>query len=138
MAVLACRVGIFSRKHRTHSTNQSQPVLRCSFCHKNEQCVRKLIAGPTVFICNECVDCCNDIIADDARLAAAAVVDGEPASERAEIPASEPVVQCALCRMPVTASDGLSIQNRGLLCVWCLDEIEAAIDERPQQRSDEA
>ena len=40
-------------------------VLRCSFCNKDQNDVRKLIAGPTVFICDECVDVCNDIIADD-------------------------------------------------------------------------
>src|SRR5881628_2918936 len=42
-------------------------VLRCSFCNKDQNDVRKLIAGPTVFICDECVEVCNDIIADDNR-----------------------------------------------------------------------
>jgi len=42
-------------------------ILRCSFCNKDQNDVRKLIAGPTVFICNECVEVCNDIIADDNK-----------------------------------------------------------------------
>ena len=42
-------------------------VLRCSFCNKDQSDVRKLIAGPTVFICDECVEVCNEIIADDNR-----------------------------------------------------------------------
>ena len=42
-------------------------VLRCSFCNKDQNDVRKLIAGPTVFICDECVEVCNDIIADDNK-----------------------------------------------------------------------
>jgi len=42
-------------------------VLRCSFCNKDQNDVRKLIAGPTVFICDECVEVCNDIIADDSK-----------------------------------------------------------------------
>ncbi len=42
-------------------------VLRCSFCNKDQNDVHKLIAGPTVFICDECVAVCNDIIADDNR-----------------------------------------------------------------------
>src|SRR6188768_307088 len=42
-------------------------VLRCSFCNKDQNDVRKLIAGPTVFVCDECVEVCNDIIADDSR-----------------------------------------------------------------------
>ncbi len=36
--------------------------MRCSFCGKDQNSVKKLIAGPSVFICNECVDLCNDII----------------------------------------------------------------------------
>ena len=40
-------------------------ALRCSFCNKTQNDVRKLIAGPTVFICDECVKVCNDIIDDD-------------------------------------------------------------------------
>ncbi len=39
--------------------------LRCSFCGKNQDEVKKLIAGPTVYICDECVDLCNDIIAEE-------------------------------------------------------------------------
>ncbi len=48
--------------------NGDSEVLRCSFCNKDQNDVRKLIAGPTVFICDECVDVCNDIIADDRRV----------------------------------------------------------------------
>ena len=40
-------------------------ALRCSFCNKNQRDVRKLIAGPTVYICDECVDICLDIIAEE-------------------------------------------------------------------------
>ena len=43
-------------------------ILRCSFCNKDQNDVRKLIAGPTVFICDECVEVCNEIIADDRKL----------------------------------------------------------------------
>jgi ATP-dependent Clp protease ATP-binding subunit ClpX len=40
-------------------------ILRCSFCSKSQNDVKKLIAGPNVYICDECVDVCNEIIADD-------------------------------------------------------------------------
>jgi ATP-dependent Clp protease ATP-binding subunit ClpX len=43
----------------------SSDVLRCSFCNKSQREVRKLIAGPNVYICDECVDICLDIIAED-------------------------------------------------------------------------
>ena len=42
------------------------PALHCSFCGKSQVEVTKLIAGPTVFICNECVEMCNDVIAGRA------------------------------------------------------------------------
>ena len=53
-------------------------VLRCSFCNKDQNDVRKLIAGPSVFICDECVEVCNDIIADDSRLEGRATRAGLP------------------------------------------------------------
>jgi len=42
--------------------------LTCSFCGKKQEEVRKLIAGPTVYICDECIELCNDIIAEETRL----------------------------------------------------------------------
>jgi len=45
-------------------------ILKCSFCNKDQNDVQKLIAGPTVFICDECVEVCNDIISDDNKSAA--------------------------------------------------------------------
>jgi ATP-dependent Clp protease ATP-binding subunit ClpX len=45
--------------------NKDGSILRCSFCGKTQDEVRKLIAGPTVYICNECVDLCTDIIAEE-------------------------------------------------------------------------
>jgi ATP-dependent Clp protease ATP-binding subunit ClpX len=43
---------------------KDEAALKCSFCGKGHNEVKKLIAGPTVYICNECVDLCNEIIAD--------------------------------------------------------------------------
>jgi ATP-dependent Clp protease ATP-binding subunit ClpX len=47
-------------------------TLRCSFCGKSQNEVKKLIAGPTVYICNECIDICNEIITDDQQQETAA------------------------------------------------------------------
>jgi ATP-dependent Clp protease ATP-binding subunit ClpX len=47
-------------------------TLRCSFCGKSQNEVKKLIAGPTVYICNECIDICNEIITDDQQTEAMA------------------------------------------------------------------
>ncbi|MDO9601720.1 MAG: ClpX C4-type zinc finger protein, partial [Rhodocyclaceae bacterium] len=43
-----------------------EKLLYCSFCGKSQHEVKKLIAGPSVFICDECIDLCNDIVRDDA------------------------------------------------------------------------
>src|SRR5260370_157997 len=51
-----------SRKDSHHHGN-----LSCSFCGKGQREVRKLIAGPTVYICDECIKLCNDIIADESE-----------------------------------------------------------------------
>ncbi len=48
--------------------------LRCSFCGKNQDEVRRLIAGPTVYICDECIDLCNDIILEEGTNEKAAVM----------------------------------------------------------------
>lgn len=42
-------------------------VLYCSFCGKSQHEVRKLIAGPSVYICDECVELCNDIIREELQ-----------------------------------------------------------------------
>ena len=52
--------------------------LHCSFCGKGQHEVQKLIAGPSTFICNECIDLCVDIIKDEGAKAGAKVVGGVP------------------------------------------------------------
>ena len=53
------------------STSEDGKLLYCSFCGKSQNEVRKLIAGPSVFICDECVDLCNDIIREEIQETAA-------------------------------------------------------------------
>ena len=60
------------------SKNESdEKLLYCSFCGKSQHEVKKLIAGPSVFICDECVDLCNDIIREEAQTA-----DGEKVRDK--------------------------------------------------------
>ena len=56
----------------------SKNTLYCSFCGKSQHEVRKLIAGPTVFICDECVELCNDIIREETKTALVKTKDGVP------------------------------------------------------------
>jgi len=55
-----------------------EEILRCSFCGKSQNEVKKLIAGPSVYICNECIDICNEIINDDEQTEAATVHSALP------------------------------------------------------------
>lgn len=60
------------------SNNDSKNTLYCSFCGKSQHEVRKLIAGPTVFICDECVELCNDIIKEETKSSLSKSGDGVP------------------------------------------------------------
>src|SRR6478609_4905546 len=51
--------------HTGDSGDKNGKLLYCSFCGKSQHEVKKLIAGPSVFICDECVDLCNDIIREE-------------------------------------------------------------------------
>ncbi len=92
----------------------SDEALRCSFCNKSQREVKKLVAGPTVFICDDCVEICVDIIAEDrmydtakkSRLSLEAVrekldrtVVGQPGAKRA--------LSAALTHHAVSAAAGI-------------------------------
>ncbi len=59
-------------------SGDSKNVLYCSFCGKSQHEVRKLIAGPTVFICDECVELCMDIIREESKTTLVKSRDGVP------------------------------------------------------------
>ena len=58
--------------------SDSKNTLYCSFCGKSQHEVRKLIAGPTVFICDECVELCMDIIREETKTSGLKATDGVP------------------------------------------------------------
>src|SRR6185436_7422854 len=60
------------------SGSDSKNTLYCSFCGKSQHEVRKLIAGPTVFICDECVELCMDIIREEHKTTLVRSRDGVP------------------------------------------------------------
>jgi ATP-dependent Clp protease ATP-binding subunit ClpX len=61
--------------------SDSGKLLFCSFCGKNQNEVRRLIAGPSVYICDECVDLCNDIISEEAQ-----TNESESSSDKLPVP----------------------------------------------------
>jgi hypothetical protein len=105
--------------------------LRCSFCDKTSAQVRKLIAGPEVYICDECVQVCVEIIEEGARLQSAPEASSVAEAEAAVAgtPGSS-TVWCSLCGSPAQLEDALAVPSRGFLCAGCTDVIEVAVAER--------
>ena len=104
--------------------------IHCSFCEKSRHDVRKIIAGRSANICDECVEVCNDITADDSRFddgTGTVVIEPPPADMAVAPVAGGLAVRCSLCQTPVPIHDLLPIQNRGALCPGCVAEIQATI-----------
>ncbi len=94
------------------------PKLHCSFCGKSQDRVRKLIAGPAVHICDECVDLCNEILEREAE------ADSPP--DRAA--ALHTIASCALCRLPKDVTELRMIAEKGVLCVECIDTVRSTAE----------
>jgi ClpX C4-type zinc finger len=125
---------------KTRRPAQPKELLRCSFCGKNEKDVRKLVAGPAVFICDECVQICVDVMKDDtrgsagqddtpqaqearARAAAERLNRDDVAAPSVEVPAWH--VRCPLCEIIVPTEGAIPITGRGVLCRPCVLVIQA-------------
>jgi hypothetical protein len=103
--------------------------LRCSFCNKHQDEVQKLIAGPSVFICDDCVGVCNEILsgnpfdvppADQRKHPALDALEGKGDGQ------SEPD-SCSICRTAIDPDLALALPERGVLCEHCVAEIEDAL-----------
>ena len=119
----------FKRSYYESDSEQDQQrkPLVCSFCGKSQDEVRKLIAGPTVYICNECIDLCNDIIRDEADF-------DQPVSENAAEPKEtrqKPI--CALCTQPRGLTDLVHIAAGMRLCTVCLEAIHTVTEQREKK-----
>jgi hypothetical protein len=85
-----------------------------------------------VFICDQCVQVCVDILAHDARL------EAEVAQGVASVAKPTPVwtasARCTLCRMPVVLEEALGVESRALLCRGCVAAIQAAAAEADKEQ----
>ncbi len=113
---------------KTRIRTRDEPALRCSFCNKAQAKVRKLIAGPTAFICDECIQVCNDIIRAENESSPTAVAP--PTSSSTYLTR---VVTCKLCVMQLPLEDALVISERGFLCPGCSGEVEAALAQKRER-----
>jgi hypothetical protein len=90
-------------------------ILRCSFCTKTQNDVRKLIAGPKVHICDECIDLCIDILSEDLRK--------KPQG-------------CLLCGLTKEMREMTRIPGRGSVCGPCLKVVGAMFEHSKDQDHD--
>jgi ClpX C4-type zinc finger len=129
------------RRNKHDETTGRDRELRCSFCGKGPNQVRKLIAGPVAYICDGCVAICVDIIADDARVPTASsdAASGPSGSTKAIQPKEPPRwssrLRCNLCRMPVLREESLLLDARGLLCLACVADVQAAAATREESKA---
>jgi len=104
---------------------KDHPVpLSCSFCGKSQREVRKLIAGPTVYICDECIKVCNEILAEGARIHdPVAVASDSPPSARRTLRASQDAHRCSFCGgvgSDLGYGDRLIAGPSAPICDWCI------------------
>ena len=127
---------IFRKRSQGTQETGSQPpppLLRCSFCNKSERDAKELVAGPRVYICDECVDICNDIIAEDRGIPGpSAVVREMPKGVEGVVLESPPAVVrpvlCKLCGSISVVEFCLPVAGRGWICGTCLDAVKEVLD----------
>ena len=117
----------FGDRWETHVPKFSEEteLSSCSFCGKEQHEVKKLVAGPTVFICDECVELCRGIIAEERerdadRAAGSTLSDGNPKAERL----------CGICMEPRETDELVFLPHAAYLCATCLDEIQTVRDKQ--------
>jgi NAD-dependent dihydropyrimidine dehydrogenase PreA subunit len=96
---------------------------RCSFCNKSSDQVRKIIAGRTASICDECVEVCDDIVADEATPRSTGFGYGAPTKPITKI-------RCALCGQRTPYDDSVLTLRQGALCATCVSDVGGALAER--------
>jgi ClpX C4-type zinc finger len=113
---------------RRQDAKPEEAELRCSFCAKEAEHVRKLIAGPKVFICDECVEVCQEILREERRQH---TEDPPPVSSTASTwRGTTPAGFCPLCRMPLMMQDAVLIAKKGVLCRPCVADVQSAVSFR--------
>lgn len=92
----------------------------CSFCSRSREEVRKLVAGPSVHICDECVEICRGILAEDRE-------------DRTKTGPDAPVEEtrlCGICMEERESDELIFLPHAAYMCASCLEEIQAVRDKR--------
>lgn len=102
--------------------------LTCSFCGKNQHEARKLIAGHSVHICDECVKLCSGIMAEELE---SAKVTGQ----KSEKPASKSKEDrlCGICMEPRETDELIFLPHAAYMCAGCLEDIQTVRDKHGEK-----
>jgi hypothetical protein len=104
-------------------------TLQCSFCGKTQDQVRTLIAGPKVYICDECIDLCDELVAEKAAQEVRQP-ERRPVEEQGESVAGTPL--CLVCRLPRGLAEVVFVPALGPVCTICSAAIRAATEEEEE------
>jgi hypothetical protein len=103
-------------------------VPRCSFCNKSARDVPKMVAGPTVHICSECVDICNDVLRENVMLSSG--FDPAAVQHSEAVIADGRAIRCALCQAVHPVAEALRVPEKGWLCWKCAVAVREALEAR--------
>lgn len=95
---------------------------RCSFCGRTQAQVMELVAGSGGFICDACVEVCNDVLAKEA----ASATYTPYADPYSEAPVEEPL-RCLICTGQIPPAEVITVPSRGAICRACAGPVSAAI-----------
>lgn len=101
--------------------DEENKQVSCSFCGKSQAEVRKLVAGPSVHICDECVDLCKNIIAQETE------GGDKSAVESANVKAREKRL-CGICMEERETDELIFLPHAAYLCAGCLEDIQTIRD----------
>ena len=104
------------------------PLLRCSFCNKSQRDVPKMVAGPKVSICSECIEICQDVFSEDRVLSAP---DPEAVQRGEDLASGKNAMRCALCSAIRPLIDSVQVPSRGWLCRPCVVAAGEALKGQP-------
>lgn len=102
---------------------ESSDLVKCSFCGKSQKQVKKLIAGPDVYICNECISGAHAVIAEPGRTVSTPIATIRPVPDEA---AAEP---CSFCGKPRHQVAAMASTGDARICDECLGLCGTIVDE---------
>ncbi|MGE5218886.1 MAG: ClpX C4-type zinc finger protein [Chloroflexota bacterium] len=105
--------------------DEAKPIA-CSFCGKDQNEVRKLVAGPSVHICDECVELCRNIVGEEAE-------GGEKSKAKSEKAKAKKSRLCGICMEPRETDELIFLPHAAYLCADCLEDIQAIRDNHSEK-----